>query len=59
MLSTVWAEGGKGGVEMGEKVLKMLEQPKTPYKPIYDVNASIPEKLTAIVQKVYGGDGVV
>ena len=58
-LDNCWAEGGKGGVEMGEKVLKMLEQPKTPYKPIYDVNASIPEKLTAIVQKVYGGDGVV
>lgn len=58
-LNNCWAEGGKGGVEMGEKVLQMLEQPKTPYKPIYDVNASIPEKLTAIVQKVYGGDGVV
>ena len=58
-LNNCWAEGGKGGVEMGEKVLKMLEQPKTPYKPIYDVNDSIPEKLTAIVQKVYGGDGVV
>ena len=58
-LNNCWAEGGKGGVEMGEKVLKMLEQPKTPYKPIYDVNASIPEKLTAIVQNVYGGDGVV
>ena len=58
-LNNCWAEGGKGGVEMGEKVLKMLEQPKTPDKPIYDVNASIPEKLTAIVQKVYGGDGVV
>ena len=58
-LNNCWAEGSKGGVEMGEKVLKMLEQPKTPYKPIYDVNASIPEKLTAIVQKVYGGDGVV
>ena len=42
-LNNCWAEGGKGGVEMGEKVLKMLEQPKTPYKPIYDVNDSIPE----------------
>ena len=58
-LNNCWAEGGKGGVEMGEKVLKMLEQPKTPYKPIYDVNDSIPDKLTAIVQKIYGGDGVV
>lgn len=58
-LNNCWAEGGKGGVEMGEKVLKMLQQPKTPYKPLYDVNASIPEKLETIVKKVYGGDGVI
>ena len=58
-LNNCWAEGGKGGVEMGEKVLKLLQQPKTPYKPLYDVNASIPEKLETIVKKVYGGDGVI
>ncbi|WP_296915261.1 formate--tetrahydrofolate ligase [uncultured Megasphaera sp.] len=58
-LNNCWAEGGKGGVEMGEKVLKLLQQPKTPYKPLYDVNASIPEKMEAIVKKVYGGDGVI
>ena len=29
-LNNCWAEGGKGGVEMGEKVLKLLQQPKTP-----------------------------
>lgn len=58
-LNNCWAEGGKGGVEMGEKVLKLLQQPKTPYKPLYDVNASIPEKLETIVNKVYGGDGVL
>lgn len=58
-LNNCWAEGGKGGVEMGEKILKLLQQPKTPYKPLYDVNASIPEKLETIVKKVYGGDGVL
>lgn len=58
-LNNCWAEGGKGGVEMGEKVLKLLQQPKTPYKPLYDVNASMPEKLETIVKKVYGGDGVL
>lgn len=58
-LNNCWAEGGKGGVEMGEKVLKLLQQPKMPYKPLYDVNASIPEKMETIVKKVYGGDGVI
>lgn len=58
-LNNCWAEGGKGGVEMGEKVLKLLQQPKTPYKPLYDVNDSIPKKMETIVKKVYGGDGVI
>lgn len=58
-LNNCWAEGGKGGVEMGEKVLKLLQQPKTPYKPLYDVNDSIPKKMETIVRKVYGGDGVI
>ena len=58
-LNNCWAEGGKGGVEMGEKVLKLLQQPKTPYKPLYDVNDSIPKKIETIVKKVYGGDGVI
>lgn len=58
-LNNCWAEGGKGGVEMGEKVLELLQQPKTPYKLLYDVNASIPEKMETIVKKVYGGDGVI
>ena len=58
-LNSCWAEGGKGGVEMGEKVLKLLQQPKTPYKPLYDVNDSIPKKMETIVKKVYGGDGVI
>lgn len=58
-LNNCWAEGGKGGLEMGEKVLKLLQQPKTPYKPLYDVNDSIPKKMETIVKKVYGGDGVI
>ena len=58
-LNNCWAEGGKGGVEMCEKVLKLLQQPKTPYKPLYDVNDSIPKKMETIVKKVYGGDGVI
>lgn len=58
-LNNCWAEGGKGGLEMGEKVLQLLQQPQTPYKPLYDVNDTIPQKMETIVKKIYGGDGVV
>lgn len=58
-LNNCWAEGGKGGLEMGEKVMQLLQQPQTPYKPLYDVNDTIPQKMETIVKKIYGGDGVV
>lgn len=58
-LNNCWAEGGKGGLEMGEKVVQLLQQTQTPYKPLYDVNDTIPQKMETIVKKIYGGDGVI
>ena len=58
-LNECWAKGGAGGYEMAEHVLKLMEQPKTPYKPIYDEHDTIPQKVEAIVREIYGGDGVI
>ena len=57
-LSTVWADGGKGGVELAEEVIKLCEE-KNDFTFSYESNTSIEEKIDAIVKKVYGGDGVV
>ncbi|KMO85301.1 formate--tetrahydrofolate ligase [Megasphaera cerevisiae DSM 20462] len=58
-LNNCWAEGGRGGIEMGEKVLKLIEQPRTPYKPLYDIEDTIARKMEIIVKRIYGGAGVV
>ena len=58
-LNNCWAEGGKGGLELGRKVLQLLQQPKTPYKPLYDVNDTILHKLEILTKEIYGGDGVI
>ena len=57
-LSTVWADGGKGGVELAEEVIKLCEE-KNDFTFSYESNTSIEKKIDAIVKKVYGGDGVV
>lgn len=44
---------------MGEKVLKLIEQPRTPYKPLYDIEDTIARKMEIIVKRIYGGAGVV
>ena len=53
----MWEEGGKGGIELAKQVLKVLEEPQN-FAQLYDVTDSIEQKITTIVQKVYGGSGV-
>ncbi len=57
-LNESWEKGGNGGVDMATKLVGILEGAKPKKTELYDVNDSIPAKLTAIVTKVYGGDGV-
>lgn len=58
VLSDVWANGGEGGTEMAEKIVEVIESKPSNFKPIYDVNSSIPEKIETIAKEVYGADGV-
>ena len=57
-LSEVWAKGGEGGKTLADEVVRLCEQPNH-FQFVYDTNASIREKLDAIVKKVYHGDRVV
>ncbi len=58
VLSTVWAEGGKGGVELAKEVVRLCEEEKGDFTFSYETDASIEEKIEAVVKKVYGGDGI-
>ena len=57
VLSTVWAEGGKGGEALARAVTELCEQPSA-FRFCYDAALPIKEKIYAIVTKVYGGAGV-
>ncbi len=58
VLSTVWAEGGKGGEELAREVVRLCEEEKGDFTFSYDDNLSIEEKIEAVTCKVYGGKGV-
>ncbi|MBQ6697922.1 MAG: formate--tetrahydrofolate ligase [Oscillospiraceae bacterium] len=58
VLSTVWADGGKGGEELAREVVRLCEEEKGDFTFSYDTESSIEEKIEAIVKKVYGGDGI-
>ncbi len=58
VLSTVWAEGGKGGEQLAREVVRLCEEEKGDFKFSYALDGSIEDKITAIVTRVYGGKNV-
>lgn len=58
VLSTVWAEGGKGGEDLAKEVIRLCEEEKGNFTFSYGDELSITEKIEAIVKKVYGGKGI-
>lgn len=58
VLSTVWADGGKGGEALAKEVVRLCEQEKGDFSFAYEDGDSISQKIEKIVRKVYGGDGV-
>ena len=59
VLSTVWADGGKGGEELAREVVRLCEEEKGDFTFSYEDDCSIAEKIENVVKKVYGGDGVI
>ena len=53
-LSEVWGKGGEGGKALAEEVVRLCEQPNE-FQNSYELDATIEEKLEAIVTKIYRG----
>ena len=58
VLSTVWADGGKGGEELAKEVVALCEK-QNDFTFSYADEQSIAEKIESVAKKVYGGDGVI
>ena len=58
VLSTVWAEGGKGGEDLAREVVRLCDQDSSAFSYSYPLEGSIDDKINAIVQRIYGGDGI-
>lgn len=57
-LSQVWEKGGEGGRELAEKVLSILENKESNFKPIYPDEMGLEDKIATIAREIYGADGV-
>ena len=58
-LNECFTKGGEGGIEMAKKLVKILDNEKSEFKPLYDIEDTIENKLNKIVREIYGADKVV
>ena len=58
VLSTVWADGGKGGIELANEVIRLCNENSSTFEFSYELEDSIENKIENIVKKIYGGNGV-
>ena len=54
-LSNVWAEGGRGGTELAEEVVRLCEQGENAFRFSYPLEMGLEEKLRTVTQRIYGG----
>lgn len=57
VISNHWAEGGAGAKALAEATIAVCEG-KSQFKFLYDLDASIEEKMNTIAKEVYRADGV-
>ena len=55
--STVFTDGGRGGLDLGRKVLAAVDKGSA-YKPLYDLSLSLKEKIETIAKEIYGAGTV-
>ncbi len=58
VLSTVWAEGGKGGEALAREVVRLCDEESGDFTYAYGLDVSIEEKIETVVRRVYRGDGI-
>ena len=58
VLSTVWADGGRGGEALAREVVRLCEEEHGDFRYCYPDDLGIADKVRAVVQKVYGGRDV-
>ena len=53
-----WEKGGEGAKDLAEKVVKICEESKN-FKPIYELNLSLEEKIEKVAKEIYGATEVI
>jgi formate--tetrahydrofolate ligase len=53
-VAEVWAKGGEGALDLAKQVVEVVESGESNFKPLYDWDMSVRDKIKTIATKVYG-----
>lgn len=57
-LADVWGKGGEGALDLAKQVVEMVENNTSNFKPLYQWEASITDKIATIATEIYGAEHV-
>ncbi len=57
-VADVWAKGGEGALDLAQKVIDVVESDTSNFKPLYDWNSSVKDKIATIATEIYGAEYV-
>ncbi|MBC7364636.1 MAG: formate--tetrahydrofolate ligase [Candidatus Aminicenantes bacterium] len=57
-LSDVYNQGGAGGLELAEEIIKAIEEDAAHFDFLYPAEAPLLTKVETIARKIYGADGI-
>jgi len=58
-VTEVYSKGGEGGLELAQKLCSLMDREKSNFRPLYDLNLPVREKIELICREIYGARGVV
>ncbi len=53
-----WGQGGQGGLELADRVIELVDQPRETMSFTYDLDLSLADKVRTIVKRIYRGDDI-
>lgn len=57
-LANVWEKGGEGALELAQNVIDVIEEDKSDFKPLYNWESSVSDKIETIAKEIYGAEHV-
>lgn len=54
-LCDCFAKGGEGAEDLAKQLVDLIDEEENNFKPLYDVEGTIEEKVNTIVKEIYGG----